>query len=191
MDNSRSVIDGSWRIFTRIRGVTITRLKNYCHQGLEHYRKKLKCPCRALHLLGDAHFTPTAGVAPDVPRHGTASTRPNPSVEEAFDNTHAKGAQGTKSRKACVDSIYTDKDSIHTSEEETQVIEIPKDMPRRYPLHRSASPEPESYEQRCLGAPGLGPDRLYGSPPQNQWFYLTNVSWLLGTTEGFYETFFY
>ena len=51
---------------------------------------------------GDAPST-TDGVAPDVPHHETASARPSPSAEEAFDNTHIKGASGLTSDHVCVD----------------------------------------------------------------------------------------
>ena len=52
IDNSRSVIDGSWSILIRRRSVIIiTRYWRIVIQGLEHYRKKLGCPCQELHQI--------------------------------------------------------------------------------------------------------------------------------------------
>ena len=50
---------------------------------------------------GDAQST-TTGAAPDVPHHETTSTRPNPRVEDTFDNTHATGASGTTPLTTCL-----------------------------------------------------------------------------------------
>ena len=74
------------------------------HQGLEHYRKKLAYLLSGLTPAispGDAHST-TAGVAPDVPHHETASTRSNLSVDETSNNKHAQGASGTTPPTTCV-----------------------------------------------------------------------------------------
>ena len=65
----------------------------------------------------DAHST-TAGVAPDVPHYETASTRPNPSVEETFDNTHATETSGTNFPTTYVDFTYSDRDPFPISEKE-------------------------------------------------------------------------
>ena len=46
---------------------------------------------------GDAQST-TVGAAPDVPHHEITSTRPNPRVEDTFDNTHATEHRGQTQR---------------------------------------------------------------------------------------------
>ena len=89
--------------------------------------------------LADAHST-TAGAAPDVPHHEAASTRPNPRVEDAFDNTHATEASGTKPPTTCVEFTYTGRDPFRILEEENRVIEIPNDILTCHPLRGSASP---------------------------------------------------
>ena len=59
---------------------------------------------------GVEYFSP-AGVAPDALSQRTASTRPNPSAKENFNNTHAKGASGEDPPACkCVDLPYTDRD---------------------------------------------------------------------------------
>ena len=88
---------------------------------------------------GDAHST-TAGAAPDVPHHETASTRPNPRVEDTFDNTHAIGASGTTPPTTCVNFTCAERDPFRISEEENRVIKIPNDILRCHPLDGSASP---------------------------------------------------
>ena len=88
---------------------------------------------------GDAHPT-TTWAAPDVPHHETASTRPNPRVEDTFDNTHATGAQGTTPPTTCVNFTCTERDPFRISEEENRVTKVSNDILRRHPLPRSASP---------------------------------------------------
>ena len=89
---------------------------------------------------GDAHSTIT-GAAPDAPHHEIASTRPNPRVEDTFDNTHATGASGTTPPTTCVNFTCTERDPFRISEEENRVIKIPNDILRCHPLRGSASPE--------------------------------------------------
>ena len=90
---------------------------------------------------GDAHST-TAGAAPGVPHHESSSTKPkpNPRVEDTFDNAHATGASGTNLPTDCVDFTYAERDPFQISEKENRVIEIPNDTLRCHPLHGSASP---------------------------------------------------
>ena len=88
---------------------------------------------------GDAHST-TTRAAPDAPHHETASTRPNPRVEDTFDNTHATGALGATPPTTCVNFTCTERDPFRISEEEKLVIQIPNDMLRCHTLHGSASP---------------------------------------------------
>ena len=88
---------------------------------------------------GDAHSTTTAA-APDVPHHETASTRPNPRVEDTFDNTHTTGASGTTAPTTSINFTCTGRDSFRISEEENRVIKIPNDILRCHLLHGSASP---------------------------------------------------
>ena len=78
---------------------------------------------------GDAHST-TTRATPDVPHHETASTRPNPRVEDTFDNTHATGASGTTQPTTCVNFTCTERDPFRISEEENRVIKIPNDILR-------------------------------------------------------------
>ena len=78
---------------------------------------------------GDAHST-TAGAAPDVPHHETVSTRPNPRVEDTFDNTHATEASETKQPTTCVEFTHAERDPFRISEEENRVIKIPNDILR-------------------------------------------------------------
>ena len=70
----------------------------------------------------------------------TASTRPNPRVEDTFDNTHATGVSGTTPPTTCVNFTCTERDLFRISEEENRVIKIPNDILRCHPLHGSASP---------------------------------------------------
>ena len=70
---------------------------------------------------GDAHSS-TAEAAPDVPHHDTARTRPNPRVEDTFDNTHATGASGTELLATLVNFTCTERDTFRISEEENRVI---------------------------------------------------------------------
>ena len=88
---------------------------------------------------GDAHSA-TAGAAPDVPHHKTASTTPNPRVEDTFDSTHVKTASGAIPPTTCVEFTYTERDPFRISQEEKRVIKIPNDILRCHPLHGSASP---------------------------------------------------
>ena len=91
--------------------------------------------------LGDAHSI-TTGAAPDVPHHETASTRPNPSVEDTFDNTNATEASGTPRPTTCVNFTCIERDPFRISKEENRVIEISNNIVLRcHPLHGSASPE--------------------------------------------------
>ena len=76
---------------------------------------------------GDAHST-TTGAAPDVPHHETASTRPNPRVEDTFDNTHATGASGTTPPTTCLNFTCTERDPFRISEELLQRnVKMPSD----------------------------------------------------------------
>ena len=88
---------------------------------------------------GDAHST-MAGAAPELPHHETTSTRPNPRVEDTFDNTHAKGTSEATPPTTCVNFTYTNSSPLRISEEENRVIQIPNDILRCHPLHGSASP---------------------------------------------------
>ena len=87
----------------------------------------------------DAHST-TTGVAPGVPHHDTASTRPNPYVEDTFDNAHATVASGTTPPTTCVKLTCTERELFRISEEENRVTKIANDVLRCHPLHGSASP---------------------------------------------------
>ena len=87
---------------------------------------------------GDAHSTAT-GAAPDAPHHETASTRPNPRVEDTFDNTHATGASGTTPPTTCLNYPCIERDPFRISEEENQVIKIPNEILRCHPLRGLAS----------------------------------------------------
>ena len=87
---------------------------------------------------GDAHFTST-GAAPDVPHHETASARPNPRVEDTFDNTHATGASGTTPSTTCANFTCTERDPFRISEEENRVIKIPKYILKCRPLRGRVS----------------------------------------------------
>ena len=74
---------------------------------------------------GDAHST-TTGAALDVPHHETASTKPNPRVEDIFYNTHAVEASGTKPPTTYMEFSCTERCSFRISEEETRVIKNPQ-----------------------------------------------------------------
>ena len=65
---------------------------------------------------GEVHCT-TAGGAPDVPHHETASTRPNPRTEDTYENTHATEASGTKPPTTCVEFSYTERGPVRIWEE--------------------------------------------------------------------------
>ena len=89
---------------------------------------------------GDAHST-TTGAAPDVRHYETASTRPNPSVDDTFDNTHKAGASGTTPSTTCVNFTCTERNPFRISEQENRPIKISNNMLRCHPLRRSASRE--------------------------------------------------
>ena len=67
---------------------------------------------------GDAHYT-TTGAAPDVLHHETASTRPNPRVEDTFDNTNATETSGTTRPTTCMNFICTERDPFRISRRKT------------------------------------------------------------------------
>ena len=106
---------------------------------------------------GDAHST-TSGAVPNVPHHETASTRPNPRVEDTFDNTRATKASWTKPPITCVGFTYAERDPFRTSEEENRVIKIPNDILRYQPLHGSA---PAGITG--TGITGAGPTASHGT----------------------------
>ena len=131
MDNSRSVIDGSWSILI-IRRVIITRDWRIVIKGGRALPQDVGVSLAGITPAitpGDAHST-TTGAAPDVPHHETASTRPNPRVEDTFDNAHATGASGTTPPTTCVNFTCTERDPLRISEEENRVIQIPNDILR-------------------------------------------------------------
>ena len=106
---------------------------------------------------GEAHST-TAGGAPDVPHHETASTRPHPRVEDTFDNMHATEALGTKPPTSCVEFTYPERDPFRISEGDNRVIQIPNDILRCHPLHGSASAGITG-----TGITGAGPTASHGT----------------------------
>ena len=73
---------------------------------------------------GDAHST-TTGAAPDVPHHETASTRPNPRVEDTFDNTDATRASGTTPPTTCVNFTCTERAPFGTRRRKTGRLKSP------------------------------------------------------------------
>ena len=88
---------------------------------------------------GNGHSA-TTEAAPDVPHHGTASTKPNPRVGDTCDNTNAIRASGTKPPTTCVEFTYTERHPFRIPEEKNRAIKIPNDIRRLHRLHGSASP---------------------------------------------------
>ena len=87
----------------------------------------------------DDAFPTATRAAPDVPHHETASTKPNPGVEDTFDNTHATRASGTTPPTTCMNFTFTERHPFRISEVQNRVIIIPNDILRCHPLHGSAS----------------------------------------------------
>ena len=141
IDDGQSVIGGSWSTLIRRRSVVITRDWRIVIKGWSTTSRSWGVLVRSYtaNSPGDANST-TAGDAPDVPHHETTSTRPNPRVEDTFDNAHATGATGTNLPTACVELNSAKRDPFHTSEEENRVIKTPNDIQRCHPLHESALP---------------------------------------------------
>ena len=144
----------SWSIVIREKESSSPEMKNR-HQGLSSSPEIKKSSSRAGALPQDVGVSLTA-IAPAVtpgdansapnwaalavPHHDTASTTPNPRVEDTFVNMHATGGSGTTPPTTCVNFICTERYSFRISEEENRVIEIPNKIQRCHPLHGSASP---------------------------------------------------
>ena len=116
------------------------------HQRLEYYRKKQES---ILSAGATASTSPEAapatsprvepststGVAPDIPHYRAAGTRPNPSIEDAFDSTHAKEASGAKPHHVCGFRLHRyitiiclggSKQGDHTPQQSTKMPPAPR-----------------------------------------------------------------
>ena len=106
--------------------------------------------------------SPTAspGVAPDVPHHETATTRPNPSAGET-NSTNAKGASGVDLSTAYVDFARIDRDPFQASEEEYRVLKTPPGVAEASAsgiIGASAKPSPSEVDEPTPSVPpGVAP----------------------------------
>ena len=119
IDNRRSIIDESFSILIKRRASSSPENgeSSSRDEALPQVVRMSLTGITPVITPGDAHDT-TTRAAPDVPHHEIASTRPNPSVEDTFDNTHATGASGTHPQTTCVEFIYTERDPFRISKEE-------------------------------------------------------------------------